>query len=380
MKRLNCIVVFDKGKEHILFCRRMKDPNKDLYNFVGGKVEPGEDSADAAYRELYEETGIRRSDIHLSRFMDLTYYQQDFVLEMYVGQLHKEVTPVPESNPLLWLPLTEDFADSKRFAEDQNIAHIVNVALMFHLPEPACITEGTFIGVDGCRDGWIAAVIENGQIHIEFYETMEELLAAYPDPDRVLIDMAIGLPYSCDDLRPDDEARKFLGRKGSSIFPIPSKAAVYADGEEKQKEANQTALGKSLSKQSIAIIPKLRQLDSFMINHPEYQDKISESHPEVCFACLAGSPLLSNKKEFLGLTERTAVMASFLPDATMELILRTVEEMKQAHVKCAADDLADAICLALTACLDQQGKTRTIPEKPESNRDGLLMRMIIPSL
>ena len=117
-----------------------------------------------------------------------------------------------------------------------------------------------------------------------------------------------------------------------------------------------------------------------MINHPEYQDKISESHPEVCFACLAGSPLLSNKKEFLGLTERTAVMASFLPDATMELILRTVEEMKQAHVKCAADDLADAICLALTACLDQQGKTRTIPEKPESNRDGLLMQMIIPSL
>ena len=151
MKRLNCIVVFDKGKEHILFYRRMKDPYKDLYNFVGGKVEPGEDSADAAYRELYEETGIRRSDIYLSRFMDLTYYQQDFVLEMYVGQLHKEVTPVPESNPLLWLPLTEDFADSKRFAEDQNIAHIVNVALMFHLPEPACITEGTFIGVDGCR-------------------------------------------------------------------------------------------------------------------------------------------------------------------------------------------------------------------------------------
>ena len=315
--------------------------------------------------------------------MDLTYYQQDFILEMYVGQLHKEVTPVPEKNPLLCLPLTEDFADPKRFAGDQNIAHIVNVALMFHLPEPACIMEGTYIGVDGCRDGWIAAVIEDGQLHIEFYKTMEDLLADYPDPDRVLIDMAIGLPYSRDDLRPDDEARKLLGRKnGSSIFPIPSKAAVYADGEEKQKEANQTALKKSLSKQSIAIIPKLRQLDSFMINHPEYQDKISESHPEVCFACLTGSPLLSNKKVHFGLTERTAVMASFLPDATTEFILRTVEEMKQAHVKCAADDVADAICLALTACLDKQGKTRTIPEKPElkPNRDGLLMQMIIPSL
>ena len=380
MKRLNCIVVFDKEKEHILFCRRTKDPYKDLYNFVGGKVEPGEDSADAAYRELYEETGIRRSDIHLSRFMDLTYYQQDFVLEMYVGQLHKEVTPVPEKNPLLWLPLTEDFADPKRFAGDQNIAHIVNVALMFHLPKPACTMEGIFIGADGCRDGWIVAVIEFGQLRIEFYETMEDLFASYPDPDRVLIDMAIGLPYSSVDLRPDDEARKILGRKGSTIFPIPSRAAVYTDGEEKQKEANRTALGKSLSKQSIAIIPKLRQLDSFMINHPKYHDKISESHPEVCFACLAGNPLMSNKKDIFGLTERTAVMASFLPDATMELIFRTVEEMKKAHVKCAADDVADAICLALTACLDKQGKTKTIPEKPEPNRDGLLMQMIIPSL
>lgn len=251
---------------------------------------------------------------------------------------------------------------------------------MFHLPEPACIMEGTFIGVDGCRDGWIAAVIEDGQLRIEFYQKMEDLLAVYPDPDRVLIDMAISLPYTCDDLRPDDEARKILGRKGSSIFPIPSKAAVYAAGEEKQKEANRITLGKSLSKQSIAIIPKLLQLDSFMINHPEYQDKISESHPEVCFSCLAGSPLMSNKKDFFGLTERTAVMASFLPDATMELILRTVEEMKQVHVKCTADDVADAICLALTACLDQQGKTRTIPENPKPNRDGLLMQMIIPSL
>ena len=29
-----------------------------LYNLVGGKIEPGEESAHAAYRELQEETGI----------------------------------------------------------------------------------------------------------------------------------------------------------------------------------------------------------------------------------------------------------------------------------------------------------------------------------
>ena len=54
----NCIVVFDKNKEKLLFCKRAKNPYKGLLNFVGGKVEPEENSENAAYRELFEETGI----------------------------------------------------------------------------------------------------------------------------------------------------------------------------------------------------------------------------------------------------------------------------------------------------------------------------------
>lgn len=49
----NCIVVFDKDKTKTLFCKRMKEPFKGTLNFVGGKVEPGESSEDAAYRELF---------------------------------------------------------------------------------------------------------------------------------------------------------------------------------------------------------------------------------------------------------------------------------------------------------------------------------------
>ncbi len=128
MKYVNCIVVFNQYKDKALFCKRVKDPYKGLYNFVGGKVELGESSSAAAYRELQEETGIGRADICLFRLMDLTYYAQDFVLEIYVGQLQRDVRLVKEINPLEWLSLTEDFADAKRFAGDQNIAHIINVA------------------------------------------------------------------------------------------------------------------------------------------------------------------------------------------------------------------------------------------------------------
>ncbi len=83
----------------------------------------------AAYRELYEETGIAQEEIPLFHFMDITYYHLNFILELYVGRLSAPKQLVEELNPLEWLSLEEDFCDSQRFAGEQNIAHIVNVAL-----------------------------------------------------------------------------------------------------------------------------------------------------------------------------------------------------------------------------------------------------------
>ena len=130
----NCIVVFNKAKDAALFCKRQKNPYEGRYNFVGGKVEPGETSEDAAYRELQEETGITRRNIRLYHLMDIRYYYQDFDLEMYVGRLDEDIPLQEETNPLLWLPLSEDFTDRDRFAGEQNIAHIMNIALMYPIP------------------------------------------------------------------------------------------------------------------------------------------------------------------------------------------------------------------------------------------------------
>lgn len=134
MKTYNCIVVFNYDKTKALFCRRIKNPFKGKLNFVGGKVEAGESEEDAAYRELMEETGITREDIRLHRLMDIRYYHQGFDLEMYVGILREDKPLREELNPLLWLPLTEDFADRERFAGEQNIAHIMNIAMAYPLP------------------------------------------------------------------------------------------------------------------------------------------------------------------------------------------------------------------------------------------------------
>ena len=297
MKTYNCIVVLNRDKSEALFCVRKKDPYKGRYNFVGGKVELGEESEAAAYRELEEETGLTRRQIRLYRLMDIRYYYQEFDLELYVGKLNDEVLLREEKNPLLWLPLTEDFTDKDRFAGEQNIAHIMNVAMMYPIPEKNIMQDGLYIGVDGCKGGWATAVLDHGELRLKVYKSIADLVTEYPSFDAFLVDMAIGLRNRPDQKRPDGAARDELRGKTSSVFPIPSRDAVYAKTEEEQKEANLRTLGKSLSKQSLAIIPKIRELDEFLNGHPEYKGKILESHPEVDFARLNDFAVSSKKKE-----------------------------------------------------------------------------------
>ena len=372
-KAYNCIVVFNKDKDASLFCMRKNDPYKGLYNFVGGKVEPGEKSDAAAYRELEEETGLTRRNIRLYRLMDITYYCQGFTLEIYVGMLWRDVELIEEKNPLCWLPLTEDFNDKTRFAGDQNIAHIMNVALQYPLDKKNYIQDGLYIGVDGCKDGWIAAVIDHGILRTECYTTIEELMLRYTEFDAFLIDMAVGLRDNAQQQRPDLAAKKELGPRASTVFPVPSRSAVYADKEEDQKQANIMAFGKSLAKQSIAIIPKIKELDIFLDEHPEYRNRILESHPEMDFLRLNGSVVRSRKKEYTGFMERESILLEYLDEDSLGWMRESAKSFR-----CNPDDIMDAACLAVTAALHAHGLTETIPEEPERDSKGLEMKLTVP--
>jgi len=121
----NLIAVLDPAREKLLFCLRRKEPYKGLYNFVGGKIEPGEDGPSAAYRELWEETGITQNDITLHSVMVLDYPLDSIHMEVYAGRLNHPVKVHGEENDLFWLPLTENFFDLTRFAGHGNIGHIV---------------------------------------------------------------------------------------------------------------------------------------------------------------------------------------------------------------------------------------------------------------
>ena len=123
--KANIIAVFDKEKEKVLVCRRRKNPYKGLLNFVGGKLEPDEDSAAAAYRELREETGITDHDISLTHLMDLTYFTWDLKLEVFFGWLNKSVSLKEEVNELLWVDKEQNCFDMSHFAGEGNMGHIM---------------------------------------------------------------------------------------------------------------------------------------------------------------------------------------------------------------------------------------------------------------
>lgn len=125
MKKYNVIVVFNKDLTKALMCKRTKEPYKNMYNLVGGKIEKENDGLSEAYRELYEETNISKSDVTLEYFMNIEYVVFNKILEVYYGILNKEVNLIEEVNKLEWVSINDNFFDMKKYAGEGNIGHII---------------------------------------------------------------------------------------------------------------------------------------------------------------------------------------------------------------------------------------------------------------
>ena len=125
MKKYNVILVYNELEDKILMCKREKEPYKGKLNLVGGKIEDGELSLSAAYRELYEETGITEKDIKLQHVMNFEYILKDMKLEVFSGKINKNIELVEEVNKLYWIDKNENLFDINKFAGDGNIGHML---------------------------------------------------------------------------------------------------------------------------------------------------------------------------------------------------------------------------------------------------------------
>lgn len=96
IKKIATLCVLRNGNNFMLL-KRLKEPNKDTYTPVGGKIEPYETPEEGVIRETFEETGIRVDKVKFCGILTETSpTKYNWLSYVYVADID-EVTP-PECN------------------------------------------------------------------------------------------------------------------------------------------------------------------------------------------------------------------------------------------------------------------------------------------
>ena len=230
-----------------------------------------------------------------------------------------------------------------------------------------------FYGIDGCRAGWFFVGIgADGNYQFGVLEAFSKVSLFADRAKLVLVDIPIGLISSKDPGRLCDvAARKLIQPRGSSVFPAPSRPALGASTYEEGCEANYRAVGRKLSKQTWAIVPKIREVDEYL-GAATGQGKIREMHPEVAFWAFNGqSSLTHGKKKAAGAEERLNVLSRLFP-AAEDCYEEALSTYKRKDV--ARDDILDAMVGAVTAM--QFPNINTLPSSPLVDETGLAMEIV----
>jgi predicted RNase H-like nuclease len=241
-----------------------------------------------------------------------------------------------------------------------------------------------FVGVDGCRAGWFAVFLEGGyenacrwkvELFLKFSCLVDFLNNNYGHADPlVLIDIPIGLKYGGSGERLSDTgARSVLKARKSSIFPVPCREAIYAETYEKACEINERLTGKRISKQAWNIVPKIRDVDGFLIENENFREKVREVGPEICFQSFAGFPMKHPKKEVEGFLERKEALCNVCTFAD-EVIEYAFSKYRRKDL--AKDDILDALAAAFTAKIGSEHGFVYVPQEPETDGKGLKIQML----
>ncbi len=231
------------------------------------------------------------------------------------------------------------------------------------------------VGVDGCKAGWFAVTRNGESLEWLVFSTINELVTAFSTANRILIDIPIGLPWADAPIRPCDRlARQILGRpRRSSVFPVPTREALAADGIVAARKINRKIVGRSVSAQTWSISPKINEVDKLLLNFHGKARLIREVHPEVCFWALNDrKPMKYRKTSVEGRNERLHILQQYEPSVTA-LLEDALSRTLRKQVK--ADDILDAFVAFVTAEA-RRGEMASLSDEPLHDAHGLPMEMI----
>ena len=231
-------------------------------------------------------------------------------------------------------------------------------------------------GVDGCRGGWVAVILDRDRPEapkVRTYARAADIVDDLPETTVLAIDMPIGLrDHTGPGGRgPEHAVRPLLGMRQSSVFSVPSRAAVYeTDYREACRVATETSdPPRKVSKQCFHLFDKIRELDGLLIERPELIVRVHETHPEVAFWRLNGERAMTHPKKVksalaqAGLRERRALLEGRGLPASL------FDAPRLPGV--GADDLLDAAANVLIACRIADGAAEPFPAPLEHDARGL---------
>jgi predicted RNase H-like nuclease/8-oxo-dGTP pyrophosphatase MutT (NUDIX family) len=349
---------------------------------VTGIVDPGEEPAVAAAREVMEEAGVRvRVDrlaatgahpemVHVNgdraAYLDLT-----FACTWLEGEAH---VADDESTEVRWwpasgLPPMSDLMLGRVEAalSDEREARFVTEAgpAPMAVPDPEPLRpERPVLGVDACASGWVGVLLAahaRPTVYVaRSIAELVELVRERCEPAVVAIDIPIGLPDSGGRLA-DAEARRELVGRGSTLFSTLTRSAYEAESYEAARAANLSATADraSASAQAYGLRAKILDVDAWVRSRPG--PVVVEVHPELSFARMAGSPLATSKKDPEGVQARREALAS--QGLTAPAFFR--------GAGFGEDDLLDACAAAWSAARHDRGASESFPATPETFSDGL---------
>jgi len=240
-------------------------------------------------------------------------------------------------------------------------------------------------GADGCKAGWIAVLLEPGEApRAAVFAEFAALVAALPATAVIAVDMPIGLPEFTrrGGRGPEALVRPLLKQRQSSVFSIPSRAAVYAGEQpftslEAWYAAHRAASAiarhtsdppRSVSIQAFGIFSKIREIDRLLVSRPQLRDRVIESHPEVAFWQLNGRAAMNLPKKVkgrvnpAGMQERRTLLVAQGYDRTF---------LERTPRGAGADDFLDAAAVMLVARRRAFGQAISFPDPPGRDERGL---------
>jgi predicted RNase H-like nuclease len=239
----------------------------------------------------------------------------------------------------------------------------------------ARMNEPWLAGVDGCPAGWVAAFVRAAakEVRVRVVPHFADVVNAPEAPGIIAVDVPIGLPERIGPggRGPEAAVRPLLGARQSSVFSVPSRAAIHAQsfGEACRIGMETSQPPRKISKQLFMIAPKIRDVDRLLREDSALASKVFEVHPEVAFWRLNGNRALDQPKKIKG--------SPYAPGLALRRGLLIEAGFPRGCVEAAppkgagADDLLDALACAAIARRIDAGTAEPFPASPQRDAFGL---------